>query len=188
MISSTGPQEVRTYAILQETSGEENESWLYFIKYQGNEEALAYLGKQLEKIEWYIVNDLSTFDLETDYLVSEQTAKEMSKVDLNHSSFHRKFDGTLQKIDLKIKDHYKNEKKMSKVFDVLGYGNIENFIGDEDIDPEDIVSGSESESDSESNSSQECDKKKGDIPSVISKKPIEIPRFAKAKAKRKNKN
>ena len=35
--------EPRKYAILQETSGEESESWLYFIRYQGNEEALAHL-------------------------------------------------------------------------------------------------------------------------------------------------
>lgn len=209
VITATGPQEVRTYAVLQETSGEESESWLYFIKYQGNEEALADLGKQLEKIDWYILDDLSTFDLETDFLVCERTAKEMTKIDLNHYSFNRKFDGILQKIDLHIKDHYKNEKKMSKVFDVLGYGKIENFIDQEDVDPEDIVSGSdsetetesesesESESDEESKSSEEESKskdaeksrKKGKMPGVVSKKPdskkIEIPKFAKAKAKRR---
>jgi len=202
--SATGPCDVRTYAILQETSGEESESWLYFIKYQGNEEALSHLGKQLEKIDWYIVDDLSTFDLETNFLVSERTAKEMTKIDLNHYSFHRKFDGTLQKIDLGIKDHYSNEKRMSKVFDILGYGHIEDFIDQEDIDPEDIISHSESEShesdeestsktDRDSDSETECksmDKKKGKMPSVVSKKPdpkkIEIPRYAKSKAKRRD--
>jgi hypothetical protein len=194
----------RTYAILQETSGEESESWLYFIKHQGNEEALVHLNKQLQKIDWYIVDDLSTFDLEIDYLVSERTAKEMSKVDLNHYSFHRKFDGKLKKIDLGIKDHHSNEKKMSKVFDVLGYGKIEDYIDEEDIDPEDINSESNSDesdsvSDSDSNSESESEneskreeetksKKKGKLPDVVSKKPpkIEIPRFAKAKAKRRN--
>ena len=149
-------KEIRTYAILQETSGEESESWLYFIKYQGNEEALLDLGKQLEKIDWYIVDDLSTFDLETDFLVCEKTAKEMTKVDLNHCSFHRKFDGKLKKINLGLKDSYSNEKKMSKVFDVLGYGSIEDFIDQEDIDPEDIASekdeSEESEESEENNS------------------------------------
>ena len=30
------------------------ESWYYFIRYQGNEKALEYLQKQLEKIDMYI--------------------------------------------------------------------------------------------------------------------------------------
>ena len=141
VVTATGPQELRTYAILQETSGEESESWLYFIKYQGNEDALSHLEKQLEKVDWYIVDDLSTFDLETNFLVCERTAKEMTKVDLNYYSFHRKFDGKLKNIDLGFKDHHSNEKKMSKAFNVLGYGKIEDFIDQEDIDPEDIGSG-----------------------------------------------
>lgn len=199
VVAATGPQEVRTYAVLQETSGEESESWLYFIKYQGNEEALKHLDKQLEKVDWYILDDLSTFDLETEFLVCERTAKEMTKIDLNHYSFHRKFDGKLEKIDLGFKDHHSNEKKMSKAFNVLGYGKIEDFIDQEDVDPEDLVSQSdsdESDSDSSSESDEEDSKseksrKKGNMPSVVSKKPnqqkIEIPRYAKAKAKRRDK-
>ena len=206
-------KEERTYAVLQETSGEEAESWLYFIKYQGNEEALAHLSKQLDKVDWYIVDDLSTFDLETSYLVSERTAKEMTKIDLNHYSFHRKFDGTLKKIDLGFKDSHSNVKKMTKAFDVLGYGRIEEFIDLEDIDPEDLAdpnekSDSSSESDSEDESSTESssesssetssqssskseedkkpERKKGAVPKVAAKK-FEVPRFAKAKAKHRNK-
>lgn len=200
---AANPGEVRTYAVLQETSGEESESWLYFIKYQGNEEALAHLGKQLEKVDWYIVDDLSTFDLETEYLVCERTAKEMTKVDLNHYSFHRKFDGKLEKIDLGFKEHHSNEKKMSKAFDVLGYGKIEEYIDQEDVDPEDLNANTESESESETESESESEnesgseskshdektKKRGKLPEVVSKKPpkVEIPRFAKAKAKRRDK-
>src|SRR5689334_2527555 len=95
-----------TYALLQETSGEESESWYYFIRYQGNEEALHHLQKQFERIEWYLLDDtdVCTFDLELDYLVCEKTAKEMTKVDLNHFSFHRKFDGKLQIIDFDLKE------------------------------------------------------------------------------------
>lgn len=195
-------QPERKYALLQETSGEENESWYVFIKYQGNEEALAHLNKQLEQVEWYLEDDLSTFDLELDYLVSEQTAKEMTKVDINHYSFHRKFDGTLQKIDLKLKPSHSNVKKMSKVYDILGYGGIENYIDQEDIDPEDLrksddsSSSSEEEDDSEDGSSSEedsseeeseseDDKKRTKLPPVLNKKKIEIPRFAKAKIKHK---
>jgi hypothetical protein len=189
---------VRTYAILQETSGEESESWYTFIKYQGNEEALAHLSKQLEEVEWYILDDLSTFDLETEFLVSETTAREMTKVDLNHYSFHRKFDGKLQKVDLGFKESHSNEKKIQKAFNVLGYGKIEDFVDEEDIDPADLVSCSESESSSseslsssssseEEKSVEEKSKKSGKMPSVVTKKPpkVEIPRFAKAKRRHK---
>lgn len=180
-----------TYAILQESNGEEYESWLYFIRYQGNEEALAHLQKQLESVDWTMDDDLSCFDLETNFLVCERTAKEMTKVDLNHHSFHRKFDGKLEKIEIGLKKGQSDSKKIRKVFKLLGYGQIEDFIDGEDIDPEDLESGSESssseddeESESDSSSSDEEDKqenktKKGILPKASTK--IEIPRYAKAK-------
>jgi len=198
----------RHYAILMETSGEEFESWYSFIKYEGNEDALAHLNKQLEQVEWYILNDLSTFDLEMENLVCEKTAKEMINVDLNHYSFHRKFDGTLQKVDLGFKNHHTNEKKMLKAFEVLGYGKIENFIDAEDVDKDALVSCSESEDEEEETESEDeeteseeseseeeektkknTEKKKGKLPAVLmSKKVLEMPGFAKAKAKRRHKN
>ena len=84
------------YVVLMETNGEECESWYYFIRYEGNEENLQHLSKQLEKIEMYIIDDLSTFDLDLEHLVSAQGAKEMTKIELNSISFHRKFDGVLK--------------------------------------------------------------------------------------------
>jgi hypothetical protein len=141
------------YAVLMETSGEEFESWYYFIRTEGNMEALQHLQKQLESIDWYVLDDLSTFDLELEYLVSAQTAKEMTKIDLNAYSFHRKFDGKLKKIDFGFRRKDDNETKIGKVFDILGYGQIEDFIDDEDIDPEDLVSDSETDSESDRDSS-----------------------------------
>lgn len=185
-----------TYAILQETNMEEGETWLTFIRYQGNEEALAHLEKQLESVDWYVEEGLSTFDLEIKYLVSEQTAKEMSKVDLNHCSYHRKFDGKLEKINLGLKEAYKTKRKMSKVFDVLGYRTISDFVDNEDIDPEDLAGSdeeeTETESESEENSESESQdepksdpkKQKGKMPAVVAKKQP-LPGFAKAKAKRR---
>ena len=193
------------YAILQETNGEENETWINFIRYKGNEDALEHLAKQFSTVEFYILDDLSTFDLETDYLVSELTAKEMSKVDLNHYSFHRKFDGVLKKIDLKLKDGQSNDRKLKNIFKVLGYGRIDEYIDEEDIDPEDMrenngsadsgsdsQSESETETDTETESEEEatpkCSKKTGKIPSAgksNSQKAKEMPRFAKGKARRK---
>lgn len=142
------------YVTLMETSGEENESWIYFIRLDGNEENIKHLQSQLEQVEWYIIDDLSTFDLDIDHPVSAQTAKEMTKVDLNHTSFHRKFDGVLQKIELGYTRKDGNDTKICKTFDILGYGQIENFIDDEDLDEEDLVSDDESGSRSSSSVSE----------------------------------
>ena len=127
------------YATLMETSGEECESWLYFIKYQGNEDNLEKLQSLLAEVDWFVMEDMSTFDLETKFLVCETTAKEMTKVDLNHTSFNRKFDGVLTEIKVPFKKRDSNEKKIKKVFDVLGYGQIENFIDNEDVDDSDTI-------------------------------------------------
>jgi hypothetical protein len=138
------------YAVLQETNGEEHESWLYFIRVEGNEENLNHLQKQLEDTDWYILEDLSTFDLELERTVSAQTAKEMTKLELNHCSFHRKFDGKLQKIDFDFRKKDGNETKICKVFDLLGYGQIEEYIDDEDLDDEDLISVSDDSDSDES--------------------------------------
>ena len=149
------------YAVLQETNGEEFESWLYFIRIEGNEENLKHLADQLKEVDFYILEDLSTFDLELERNVSALTAKEMSKLELNHCGFHRKFDGILKNIDFDFKKKDGNDTKICKVFDVLGMGQIEDYINDEDIDEEDMLSdnedgeGSESESGSGSESDEE---------------------------------
>ena len=148
------------YATLMETSGEEQESWYYFIKVDGNEEALKNLQDQLEKVDWYILDDLSTFDLDLDYYVSANTAKEMTKLELNHCSFHRKFDGKLKNIDFDFKKKDGNETKICKVFDVLGYGQIEEFIDDEDID-EDLRSNNGSSSEDSDSSSDDSESSSG---------------------------
>jgi hypothetical protein len=145
------------YAILMETSGEENESWMYFIRVEGNEENLKHLETELNKVDWYILDDLSTFDLDLSHYVSAQTAKEMSKVDLNHTSFHRKFDGVLKKINLNFKKKDGNDTKICKTFDILGYGQIENFIDDEDIDEEDLVSENDDDSEDEDDDDEDAD-------------------------------
>jgi len=155
------------YAILMESNDEEFEQWYYFIKVDGNEENLKYLQKQLEKIEWEIMEDLSTFDLELEYLVSAQTAKEMTKIDLNAYSFHRKFDGTLQKIDFEFKRKDGNETKMCKVFDTLGYGKIEEYISDEDVDEEDYETESTDEESVSESSEEEERRPSKKVPSSI---------------------
>jgi hypothetical protein len=127
------------YAILQETNDTEGESWMFFIRVQGNEDALKHLQDQLEQVDWELLEDLSTFDLDLDHYVSAETAKQMTKVDLNAHSFHRKFDGKLENIDLGFGKKDKNKTKICKTFDLLGYSQIEDFIPDEDVDEEDMV-------------------------------------------------
>jgi hypothetical protein len=127
------------YAVLQEVNDKEMETWLYFIKYDGNENNLNHLKEQLESIDWYIIEDCSTFDIDLEHLVSAQTAKEMTKIELNAYRWHSKFDGSLDKIDFGFKKKDDNDTKIIKVFDMLAYGQIEDYIGDEDIDEEDLT-------------------------------------------------
>lgn len=150
-------KEETKYAILMETNGKELESWYYFIRYENNIENLKKLQHQLEKIDWYILDCLSTFDLDLENLVSAKTAKEMTKVELNSCFFNRKFDGTLKDINLGLKNQMNNDKKIGKVFDLLGYGQIEDYISDEDIDEEDIDYGNSSDTDSTTYSTTDSD-------------------------------
>lgn len=164
MSSSTKPNEkipsrmtTGQYVIIQETNGKECESWYYFIRYDGNEQVLQKLHQDIESIEWYIIDDLSTFDVELEHKVSALTAKEMTKVELNCQSFHRKFDGKLKEINFAFKKKDSNDKKISRVFDILGYGQIdehfENNDPDEDIDEEDLISIHSSDTDDSNSSS-----------------------------------
>lgn len=140
-----------SYVILAECNGKHYETWYTFIKYEGNEEALQHLQRQLEKVEFYILDDLSTFDLDLEHKVNPQTAKEMTKVEVNSVLFHRKFDGALQMIDLGFRSKDSNDKKIVKAFDRLGVGKVEDFLDGEDVDPEDLTEG-EGDSSSESGS------------------------------------
>lgn len=135
------------YAILMETNGEEFESWYNFIRYEGNEEALEHLQKQLEKVEFYIIENMSTFDLELEHLVSEETARQMCMVDLNSYMFHRKFNGKLQKIDFGFSRRDDNEDRIEKVHEKIGLGDIDNYVdGEEEFkdDNDSVSSGSDS--------------------------------------------
>jgi len=193
--SNPSPSTDDRYAILMETSGEECESWYYFIKYNKNKKNLQLLNKQLEEIDWYVLDDLSTFDLELEYLVSAQTAKEMTKVDLNHTAHHRKFDGKLKRVDIKFKKKDTNEKKMTRVFEVIGYGQIEDYIDHEDLDEDDLTEEDKSSiyedienpfESSEEEGEEEPERIRGGIPPALLNS--HLPRYAKAKQHRRKKH
>ena len=193
LCNKTNDSNENKYVVLMETSGEECESWYYCIRYEGNENNLQYLQEQLETVDWYILDDLSTFDLDLEHFISEKTAKELTKLELNHYSFHRKFDGVLDRIELNLRKKDKNEKKMVKVFDILGYGQIEDYIDKEDLDEEDLTDTPQSSSEDEESSSEESENdsskkksnKKNDIPPSLQKN--NLPRFAKIKRRHNKK-
>ena len=126
------------YAVLCETNGEEMEQWYSFIRYNGNEKALEYLNDQLNKVEMYIVDDLSTFELDLENLISEQTAKEMIMIDINSYTDHRKFDGTLEFIDFRLKKKDDNEDMLEKIHNKLSFGDLEKYIDKEDLNGKEI--------------------------------------------------
>ena len=169
------------YVVLMETSGEECESWYYCIRYEGNEKNLKHLHEQLESVKWYILDDLSTFDLDMEHFISEKTAKELTKLELNHHSFHRKFNGILDKVDLNLRKKDKTEKKMVKVFDILGYGQIEDYIDDEDLDEEDLTDAKQSSSEDESDDKSTDESQ--EIPASLQKSNLQV--FSKEKRGRK---
>lgn len=147
------------YCVFMETSGKHFESWLVFIKVKGNEKNIKHLQDQLESIDWEVYQELSTFDIDNESHVSGQTASEMVNLDLNPTMFHKKFNGTLKKIDLKLKSKLDNIKKIKLVNRILKDGKISNYIDGEEL-PEDLSSdaevfSSENESESESNYSSD---------------------------------
>jgi len=140
------------YAIFMETNGEEFESWYNFIRYEGNEDALQHLNKQIEKVDFHILDDMSTFDLDLEHLVSEDTACHMCMVDLNAFMFHRKFNGKLQKIDFGFSRKDDNEDRIEKFHEKLGFGDIDKYVdGEEEFkdDNESVSSRSSRSSDSD---------------------------------------
>lgn len=135
------------YAVLCETNGEEMEQWYSFIKYNGNETALTYLNDQLNKVDMYIIDDLSTFELDLENLISENTAKEMIMIDINSYTDHRKYDGKLEYIDFKLKKKDDNEDMLEKIHNKLSFGDIDKYIDKEDLNGKEINEKSDNEDD-----------------------------------------
>ena len=140
---------LNTYAILMETNENEGESWYYFLKFHDNERALEYLSNQLNKVDMLFEDDLNTFILENKNLVSEETAKEMCKVDLNHVTFHRKFDGKLELINFHLKKKDSNYNMLVKINKKLADHGISDFIDKEDEIVSDNLSDSSTEEESD---------------------------------------
>jgi len=150
MLKEENSNEEITFATLMETSGDECESWYYFLRWEGNEEVLKHLSSQLEQIEMYIEDQLSTFDLDIQHLVSDRTASEMTSLELNSVTFHRKFKGKMTAINIGLRRADSNERRLSRVNQKLGLQKIADYILDEEIHPDNILSdGSEEDDESD---------------------------------------
>jgi hypothetical protein len=131
------------YAVLMETDGDKCESIYYFIRYEGNEDALKALGNELEKIkEQTIFDGVANFDLDLEHLVSDTTAFEMIILELNSKSYHRKFDGKMKVIDFKYKPGkvYDDEGRIIRIDAILGDGRIDRYVADEFIPKSHVTS------------------------------------------------
>jgi len=122
-----------SYVVFIETNNEKNQTWYTFIRKDGNENSLLKLQIQLSQIDWYSLKDLSIFKLDLDNTVSEKTAREMCSINLNLWMFHKKFDGEMKDIDFAFKKSDSNEKRIEKVFDTLGYGQIQEYLSNEEV-------------------------------------------------------
>lgn len=152
----TDDQEKALYAVLAETNNQYCETWYYLIRYDKNVDALEYLYKQLDSIDWIYLENYSSFSLDLINLVSSQTAKELTKISINDGSKHRKFDGDLQFINFRFRNKDHNILKLIKVCELIANGNIDQFIDNEDYDSN-LREDDDSEDDSDSTSSEDSD-------------------------------
>jgi len=126
-----------------ETDSEAHESLFYFIKWNGNEDNLTFLSDQLDEIENFedgreMHDGINMFDIDIENFVSVQTATELCKVELNSVSYHRRFDGKMDRIDFGFSSDSDEYDMLVLVHDTLAYGAVEEFVEDEFVIPEHI--------------------------------------------------
>ena len=79
------------YAVLAEANGAEVETWMYFIKYNGNEKALDYLQHQLTKIDMIILDDNVINEL-TEYIKYVKAQEtQLKKIEIKKKKFKDTF-------------------------------------------------------------------------------------------------
>lgn len=146
------------YVILQEHNHDEAETWLYFIRWQGNEDVLTHLNNQIEPLSGHLLDDCSSFDIDINNRVSAITAKQMTKLELNSFQWHRKFDGVMKAIDFRFKEKHSMDYMVDKVHRVLSFGKICDYIDDEDIDTDLLTEESDTDTDDTDSELDFCDR------------------------------
>ena len=152
---------VSKYVVLMETSGPDYESWYYFIKNDGNEDALRFLSSQLESIDMDVVyEDMSKFDIDIENLISLEAVNQFIMLELNSVMYHRRYDGKLEMIDFCFKKSDKDSKRLLIIDEMLGGGKIDMYVSDQyipkeheptesDLEDSDTDSGTGSDSETE---------------------------------------
>jgi hypothetical protein len=167
----SGSTDEYTYAILSEINEETFDTCYSFIRYQGNEDALKELKETLDNIDWYLLEELSVFEVVLEPLISEKTANELISLKFRNSCRHRKFDGKMKKIDFKFKKKDSNNKKIRKVFSKLNGSSLDDHIdgevdygdsSDEVEELEDEEDEDEEEEEEEEEESDEEEESKGE--------------------------
>ena len=123
-----------TYAVFAETNADDMETWLTFISKEGNESKLNHLSRQLDQIDWSEAPEYTGMFVVDTKGVSRTTAREMMFVNLNTRYDPNKFDGPMKLIDFGFKKKDSHETKAVKVYELIGEGNVCNFLGKEDLD------------------------------------------------------
>jgi hypothetical protein len=73
------------FVTFKEINMKENESFIFFLQYDNNEEKLKELSKIIKSADTSdLYGDYSTFEMDIDTLLSENTVKELENVDLGH--------------------------------------------------------------------------------------------------------
>jgi len=110
----------------------------------------------------------------------------MTKLEVNSYAFHRKFDGKMSMISLGLKKRDDNDDMLEKLFDKLGLGQVEDYIEDEDIDSDDLVTDSDNSSEESSDDDEDLVPPPEDArPTKLV--PKEIEKIAGQRKKNKNK-
>tara|TARA_B110000285_G_scaffold132813_1_gene149019 strand:- start:1722 stop:2258 length:537 start_codon:yes stop_codon:yes gene_type:complete len=122
------------YAVFAETNTDDMETWLTFIEINGNEEHLSILSNQLDEIDWSAAPEYTGMFVIDTKGVSLSTARDMMFVNLNTRYDPNKFDGRMKKIDFGFEKRDSDETKAVKVYELIGEGNICNFLGREDLE------------------------------------------------------
>lgn len=127
----------KQYAVLKEFSLEKLESRFIFIEATKNVKALEQLKIQLDKIDLISLYNEENIDtiwfLETTNLVSEQTAKEIIKLNFNNQCPNRKFD-VLEYINCRLKKDNDSLELLERIEKTLNNNQLFDYLKEEDIE------------------------------------------------------
>lgn len=109
------------FVVLSETSSKEHETWTWFLQYDGNEEELQKLSNYLNRIDQYFIGDTSTYQLDLNHTVSENTANEMCFIKTgNYYGCPQMITGKMRPFTLVLGDN--NNENLLKLDEVLYSG------------------------------------------------------------------